>query len=82
MPKIKYFKLMKVRMFYSKKNETFYKVYTTAYKKDFKPAQILDTAYGETLKETGVAFSALDGKFTIGDVVYVNNMGWMKIVRK
>lgn len=82
MPQIKYYKLMLVRMYDSKRDETFYAVYTTAYKKDFKAAQILDIAFGEILKDTPVAFSALDGKFTVGDVVYVNNMGWMKIVRK
>lgn len=77
----KYYKVILVRIYDPNKKETFYATYPSGHRKDFKAGQVVDTAYGESILPADKSV-AVDGKFTVGDILYGNHLGWLRIVRK
>ena len=76
------FKIILVRQFDDEKQEIFYSVYYGGRKHEFKEKQIVASAYAKKLDdENHEPIRKKPDTLEVGDVVYVNQMGWMEVIK-
>ncbi len=74
------YKIILVRNCDEDKDEIFYTVYTSGRRIQFKKNQVIAEALVKKTKQS-VAQISDPTKFTIGDIVYVNEFGWVEVVK-
>ncbi len=76
------FKIILVRQYDEQKDEIFYGIYQAGRRDEFKEKQILSSAYAKKLDgDDYKAVQQSKESLSIGDIVYVNQMGWMEVIK-
>lgn len=74
------YKVILVRVYDHEHDKLFHAVYTSGSRTQFKKGQVISEAFArKTTKDTSVMVNP--DVLTIGDIVYVNQFGWVEIVR-
>lgn len=77
---INQYKIILVRIYEEDKDELFYATYTSGRRTQFKKNQVIAEAIVRKTKEQS-AKVADKTKLTVGDVVFVNEFGWVEVVK-
>jgi len=74
------YKIILVRNYDEVKDELFYTIYTSGRRTQFKKNQVIAEALVKKTNKSTAQIVDIT-KLTVGDIVYVNEFGWVEVVK-